>query len=332
MVHAGRRADVLLEAPADRLLDVLARPSPGASVPMMSTGGVSSGNVSTLMRGVTTPAKTTSPTQSIRTAIGLRSDSAGHGCSAALRRCAAGADWRARRERGFLRGDAVAVGEQRAPLGDDARARRERGLEEQVAPLLALRRANVVLAATPSSTTNSVAFGRGSTPPRAGPRSPASARRPRCAPRRSCSTGISRCGSARSISKCTVRVSGSALGARRAIAPRGPCPSRGRGSRPACSAATTSKSFSGTSTVMRTVLRSTTETMARARADEGARVDRARGDLAVERRAQDAVAHLEAASPRASPSGTRAAPPPRRSGPASARPRSATRSRRRAGS
>ena len=49
-------------------------PSPGASVPMISTGGVSSGNVSTLIRGVTTAAKTTRPMQSISTAIGLRSD------------------------------------------------------------------------------------------------------------------------------------------------------------------------------------------------------------------------------------------------------------------
>ena len=51
-------------------------PRPGARVPMMSTGGVSSGNVSTLIRGVTTPAKTTSPMQIIRTAIGFRRASA----------------------------------------------------------------------------------------------------------------------------------------------------------------------------------------------------------------------------------------------------------------
>ena len=50
-------------------------PSPGASVPMTSTGGVSSGKVSTLMRGVTTPAKTTSAMQIIRIAIGLASES-----------------------------------------------------------------------------------------------------------------------------------------------------------------------------------------------------------------------------------------------------------------
>src|SRR5450759_492879 len=49
-------------------------PSPGAKVPTTSTGGVSSGNVSTLMRGVTTRAKTTSPTQIIRIAMGLRRD------------------------------------------------------------------------------------------------------------------------------------------------------------------------------------------------------------------------------------------------------------------
>ena len=53
-------------------------PRPGARVPMMSTGGVSSGNVSTLIRGVTTPAKTTSPMQIIRTAIGFRSGQCGH--------------------------------------------------------------------------------------------------------------------------------------------------------------------------------------------------------------------------------------------------------------
>ena len=48
-------------------------PSPGASVPMISTGGVSSGKVSTLMRGVTTPANTTRPMQIINTAIGFLS-------------------------------------------------------------------------------------------------------------------------------------------------------------------------------------------------------------------------------------------------------------------
>jgi len=51
-------------------------PRPGESVPMMSTGGVSSGKVSTAMRGVTTREKTTSPTQIIRMAMGLRSASA----------------------------------------------------------------------------------------------------------------------------------------------------------------------------------------------------------------------------------------------------------------
>ncbi len=44
-------------------------------MPTTSTGGVSSGKVSTDMRGVTTHANTTSPTQIIRIAIGLRSDS-----------------------------------------------------------------------------------------------------------------------------------------------------------------------------------------------------------------------------------------------------------------
>src|SRR4051812_32568566 len=46
-------------------------PSPGASVPTTRTGGVSSGNVSTLIRGVTTAANTTSPMQIIRIAIGF---------------------------------------------------------------------------------------------------------------------------------------------------------------------------------------------------------------------------------------------------------------------
>ena len=49
-------------------------PRPGASVPTTSTGGVSSGTVSTLMRGVTTSAKTTRPMQIIRMAIGFLSD------------------------------------------------------------------------------------------------------------------------------------------------------------------------------------------------------------------------------------------------------------------
>src|SRR5579863_8170317 len=47
-------------------------PSPGASVPTMSTGGVSSGKVSTLMRGVTTHAKTTRAMHTIKIAMGLR--------------------------------------------------------------------------------------------------------------------------------------------------------------------------------------------------------------------------------------------------------------------
>ena len=51
-------------------------PRPGTWVPMTSTGGVSSGKVSTAMRGVTTPANTTSAMQIISTAMGLRSESA----------------------------------------------------------------------------------------------------------------------------------------------------------------------------------------------------------------------------------------------------------------
>src|SRR5512138_3424244 len=51
-------------------------PRPGACVPTTSTGGVSSGKVSTLIRGVTTAANTITPTHAIRTAIGLRSASA----------------------------------------------------------------------------------------------------------------------------------------------------------------------------------------------------------------------------------------------------------------
>ena len=78
-------------------------PRPGASVPMTSTGGVSSGKVSTLMRGVTTPAKTMSAMQTIRIAIGLRSE-----------RPVTSVD--------SLRVDAVAVVEERAPFGDDLRA------------------------------------------------------------------------------------------------------------------------------------------------------------------------------------------------------------------
>src|SRR6201747_2816985 len=41
-------------------------PSPGARVPTTSTGGVSSGKVSTLSRGVTTAANTTRPMQIIK--------------------------------------------------------------------------------------------------------------------------------------------------------------------------------------------------------------------------------------------------------------------------
>src|SRR5579862_180373 len=49
-------------------------PRPGAIVPTTRTGGVSSGNVSTLMRGVTTTAKTTSAIAAIRMAMGFRRD------------------------------------------------------------------------------------------------------------------------------------------------------------------------------------------------------------------------------------------------------------------
>src|SRR3569623_2254966 len=47
-------------------------PRPGAIVPTTKTGGVSSGNVSTLMRGVTTAANTTSAMAAMSTAMGLR--------------------------------------------------------------------------------------------------------------------------------------------------------------------------------------------------------------------------------------------------------------------
>src|SRR5579859_7464669 len=50
-------------------------PSPGASVPTTSTGGVSSGKVSTAMRGVTTALNTTRAIDAISTAMGLVSDS-----------------------------------------------------------------------------------------------------------------------------------------------------------------------------------------------------------------------------------------------------------------
>src|SRR5262245_12216518 len=50
-------------------------PRPGASVPTTSTGGVSSGNVSTAMRGVTTTEKTTRPMHTIAVAMGFFSAS-----------------------------------------------------------------------------------------------------------------------------------------------------------------------------------------------------------------------------------------------------------------
>src|SRR4051812_7070337 len=46
-------------------------PRPGACVPMTNTGGVSSGNVSTLIRGVTTNANTTRAMAIISTAMGF---------------------------------------------------------------------------------------------------------------------------------------------------------------------------------------------------------------------------------------------------------------------
>src|SRR3954467_8098769 len=62
-------------------------PRPGASVPTTSTGGVSSGKVSTDMRGVTTAANATSPMQIIRIAIGLRSASEVTAASPSWLRC-----------------------------------------------------------------------------------------------------------------------------------------------------------------------------------------------------------------------------------------------------
>ena len=274
-----------------RLLDVLRRRGPGASVPMTSTGGVSSGNVSTLIRGVTTPAKTTSAMQSIRTAIGLRSERPVTALRLSRGPCRGAAPSRARAS-----AHAVAV-QERAALGDDVRAGlRAPGRREHVAADLAQHGERARVATSPS-TTKSVAFWsadrapRRAGPPSRGTGSPTSMRdlagrvdRDRACRRRRGRPRSARCA-------CSGRRSARGARSRRRVSL--PVASDVDAS-PACPAATTSKSLSGTSAVIRTVLRSTTRHDRRPRSDEGARIDRARRDLAVERRAQDAVARPRA--------------------------------------
>src|SRR5690349_5709304 len=89
-------------------------PRPGACVPTTRTGGVSSGNVSTLMRGVTTHANTTSPMQIMRIAIGFRSERAVTASPIDL-----------------SRSDRVAVVEERATLDHDGGAGHDLRVEIQ---------------------------------------------------------------------------------------------------------------------------------------------------------------------------------------------------------
>src|SRR5579864_6037311 len=80
-------------------------PRPGACVPTTRTGGVSSGKVSTLRRGITWAANTTKAMETIRIAIGLRRDRWVTGL------CSGGSAWRL--------GGSVAQGGSGGGLGDD---------------------------------------------------------------------------------------------------------------------------------------------------------------------------------------------------------------------
>src|SRR5581483_7480097 len=135
-------------------------PSPGAMVPTTRTGGVSSGNVSTLILGVTTAAKTTTAMETIKIATGFFRDShvtldppaacnastgpessatpwcrsVGEGSRGAVRRWHRSGRRARLRLRSLFRGDLVPVLQQRASLRHDPGARSEGRIEVHRAP------------------------------------------------------------------------------------------------------------------------------------------------------------------------------------------------------
>ena len=173
-------------------------PRPGACVPTTSTGGVSSGNVSTLMRGVTTNANTTTA-------------DAGHEHR----------DRVAQRERGHWARPSPAAtlspsSSSARPVDARSRCRRQRlGIDEQVAPALARAPAPPACARRRRAPRTPSPSRRAPSPRGAAARRPAAAFRPSMLRSAVAPTGMVRLGSATSISKCTVRVERSAAGARR---------------------------------------------------------------------------------------------------------------------
>ena len=156
VVDARRGAHVLLEAPADRLLDVLRRRGPGASVPMMSTGGVSSGKVSTLMRGVTTRGEDHQPDADHQDGDRVAQRRAPVTASA---RSAGGGRAAPAVERDLLRRRRASPSSSRArPSVTTGVPAVERRVDEERAAELAQRRGTVGVCATSPSTTKTVAF------------------------------------------------------------------------------------------------------------------------------------------------------------------------------
>ena len=168
------------------------------------------------MRGVTTMEKTTDPTQSIRMAIGLRSDKpvmAPPPCCPRSASC--------RRTRPLWR-QRLAVNQGRASLGHDHGLARNGRSTKSDPPRCPVRRGR--LRATPFSTTKTTALlplidAESSGIAIEGRSSPTSKRTSPVV-----FTGMVRFGSGMSISTWMVRVSGSALGDRREIALAVTCP------------------------------------------------------------------------------------------------------------
>ena len=196
-----------------------------------------------------------------------------------------------------LRRDAVAVVEQRAPLGHDAACRRERRVEEEAAARLALDGDGSRVGDVALDDEERRLRCRAPTPRRAESRSRDRARRRRCATSPVVPTGIARSGSATSISKCTVRVAGSAAGARREmLADERPARSR------ACGCVTLRAGRDDVEVDLgrvggqahRARDRRPRRSTCPGRTNAPGSIVRV-GDLAVERRAQDAVVDLERA-------------------------------------
>ena len=332
MVDARRGADVLLEAPADRLLDVL-RAQAGRQRPDDEHRRRELGERVDAIRGVTTPAKTTSPTQSIRIAIGLRSDERGHGVVSAPRGVGAAA-----LARPVANGTSLAA--TRSPSARIARpsvttsvpglsaVSTNRSLpcspcdgeRSPCAPRPHRRRRQVALDPVIEAATSGTAV--------AGDR----LRRPRSRTSPVVFTGISRVG----VGQIDLDVHRARLGVGARRAPRdrpgdrpvgredvdrdAACPGRRRRSR-SPGRRTSSARWCG---------RRPRRWRCPGRTNAPGSIVRV-ADLAVERRAQDAVADLEAGRRELRPLRRELRLLATRSGPASAPPRSATRSRRRGG-